>query len=82
MDFAMRYDRWYRPLATFVGMGPKRTMIRLDGDALHVKHGWMFRIDVPLTYIKSAHLITARPLPGGSTRWEMPGWSTVHATAS
>jgi hypothetical protein len=65
VDFAMRYDRWYRPLATFLGMGPKRTMIRLDGDALHVKHGWMFRIDVPLTYIKSAHLITARPLAWG-----------------
>ena len=65
VDFAMRYDRWYRPLATVLGMGPKRTMIRVDDDTLHIKHGWMFRIDVPLKDIKSAHLVSGRPLAWG-----------------
>jgi hypothetical protein len=61
----MRYDRWYRALATVLGIGPKRTMIRVDDDTLHVRHGWMFRIDVPLKDIKSAHLVSARPLAWG-----------------
>ena len=38
----MRYDRWYRPLATVLGMGPKRTMIQVAGNTLHVKQAGLF----------------------------------------
>jgi hypothetical protein len=61
----MRYDRWYRPLATALGIGPKRTTIRLDDDTLHVQHGWTFHIDVPLKDIESARLMPGRPLAWG-----------------
>lgn len=61
MDFAMRYDRWYRPLATAMGLGPKRTTIRVDDETLLIKHGWAFRLDVPLKNITSARRISGRP---------------------
>jgi hypothetical protein len=65
VDFAMRYDRWYRPLATVMGMGPKRTMIRVAGNMLHVKHGWAFQLDVPLDTITFARRISRRPSSWG-----------------
>lgn len=61
----MRYDRWYLPFATAVGMGPKRTIIRLDNEALHVKCGWLFSIDVPVKDIVSTRRIPGRPLAWG-----------------
>jgi hypothetical protein len=65
VDFAMRYDRWYRPLATVFGLGPKWTTIQVVDDTLRVKHGWAFRIDVPLKDIKSARLVRKRPWAWG-----------------
>ncbi len=64
VDFAMRYDRWYRPFATVIGLGPKRTTIRVAETTLEVKHG-PFRIDVPLENIKSAKLWPKRPFTWG-----------------
>ena len=61
----MRYDRWFRPLATVIGLGPKWTTIRADDDTLHVRCGWAFRLDVPLKDIKSARLIAERPIAWG-----------------
>ncbi len=61
----MRYDRWYRGLATILGLGPKRTTIRVDDDTLHVRNGWAFRLDVPRKDIKSARLIAQRPMVWG-----------------
>lgn len=61
----MRYDRWYRPLAIVMGLGPKRTEIRVADGTLHVKHGWAFRVDIPLQDIKSTRLIRQRPLGWG-----------------
>ncbi len=61
----MRYDRWYLPLATAFGIGPNRTIIRLDNETLHVAHGWMFSIDVPVKNITSAQRIPGRPLAWG-----------------
>lgn len=65
VDFVMRYDRWYRPVATFFGLGPRRTAIRVVGDTLHIKHGWAFALDVPLKDIKSVKRIEKRPLAWG-----------------
>lgn len=67
VDFAMRYDRWYRVIATLMWIGPKRTRIRLDDadGVLRVRHGWAFRLDAPYSVIQSAELVTGRPLAWG-----------------
>ncbi|MGL6234318.1 MAG: hypothetical protein ACRC20_03145 [Segniliparus sp.] len=65
MDFSLRYDRWYLPLATALGAGPKRTLIRVAEGTLQVKHGWIFRIDVPLASVESARRTNRRPLAWG-----------------
>jgi hypothetical protein len=65
MDFAMRYDRWYRIWASITGLGRSRTMIRVDNEQLRVKHGWAFHVDIPLANIRSAKPISERPLVWG-----------------
>jgi hypothetical protein len=65
MDFDMRYDRWYRALATAMGLGPGRTTIRIDDTTLHVKYGWAFHLDIPLENIASARRLSLRPFSWG-----------------
>ena len=65
MDFSLRYDRWYRPLATVFGAGPKRTSVRLEAGALHVRYGRLFRIDVPSGSVESARRLDLRPFGWG-----------------
>ncbi len=66
MDFAMRYDRWYRIWASIAGLGQSRTIIRVDDDQLRVTHGWAFHVDIPLAKIRSAKPISERPLAAKS----------------
>ena len=40
-------------------------MVRVDDDQLRVKHGWAFRVDIPLANIRSAKPISERPLAWG-----------------
>lgn len=61
----MRYDRWYRPLATVMGLGPNRTMIRVSDDALQIRHGWAFCLDIPLEKIASVRAMSRRPFTWG-----------------
>lgn len=67
VDFEMRFDRWYRLLATPMLMGPERTLVRLDDTdrLLRVRHGWAFRLEAPYTSIRSAELLAGRPLAWG-----------------
>ncbi|OBI07197.1 hypothetical protein A5715_18165 [Mycolicibacter heraklionensis] len=64
VDFPMRYDRWYRPLATVLGLGPRRANIQVANGVLQVRSGWAFAIDIPLTNIESA-----RPAPERMWGW-------------
>ncbi|MUM16937.1 hypothetical protein FZI91_20525 [Mycobacterium sp. CBMA271] len=77
MDFELRYDRWYLPLATALLMGRKRTIIRVADGALTVKHGWAFSIQIPLTSIRSAIARAEKPLAWGvhpsGTGWLVNG---------
>lgn len=73
MEFALRFDRWYLPLATAFGLGPKRTVIRVADGTLTVKHGWAFAITIPLGSITAANLVTARPLAWG-VHTSVDGW--------
>lgn len=65
MDFAVRYDRWYRIWATGAGLGPSRTHIRVDDDQLRVRHGWAFHANIQLANIRSVKPIPGRPLAWG-----------------
>ncbi|MBA0047831.1 hypothetical protein [Mycobacterium sp. NPDC050853] len=64
-DFALRYDRWYLPLATALWLGPNRTVIRVADGMLTVKNGWAFSIQIPLTSITSAKHVPERPMAWG-----------------
>ncbi|WP_083026134.1 hypothetical protein [Mycolicibacter minnesotensis] len=64
MDFPMRYDRWYRPLATVLGLGPARARIEVSDGLLQVRSGWAFAMDIALNNIESA-----RPAPERMWGW-------------
>ncbi|MGH3954810.1 hypothetical protein [Mycobacteroides salmoniphilum] len=77
LDFTLRYDRWYLPLATVMGLGTRRTTIRVSDQTLTVKHGWAFAIEIPLTSIRSAVARAEKPLAWGvhasTTGWLVNG---------
>jgi hypothetical protein len=54
MPTDLRYERWYLPLVVPIGLGPKRSEVRVDGGALHVKMGWAFDAHIPLASITRA----------------------------
>ena len=54
MPNAIRYEPWFLPLSVPIGLGPKRSEVRIEGDALLVKMGWAFRATVPLSAIVEA----------------------------
>ncbi|MFD6197662.1 hypothetical protein ACFWE3_13255 [Mycobacteriaceae bacterium NPDC060252] len=70
-------DRWYLLLATVMGLGPRRTVIRISDQTLTVKHGWAFAIKIPLTRIRSAVARAEKPLAWGvhasTTGWLVNG---------
>jgi hypothetical protein len=51
VEFQFGCDRWYRWMATPLGLGPKGAAIRTSATHLHVKLGWAFEADIPLTSI-------------------------------
>lgn len=65
MDFALRYDTWYRPVASLMGVGPLWTTIRIVDGRLIVRHGWAFRFQVPVDKIEAVELIRERPVAWG-----------------
>jgi hypothetical protein len=74
---ALRFERWYLPLAVPVGLGPSRSEIRLDVGVLHVKMGWAFEADIPLASITKAEAAKERVLAWGvhyaGGRWLVNG---------
>jgi hypothetical protein len=38
-------------------MGPKWTKIWVADGALHIRHGWVFRMDTPLNGVESARIV-------------------------
>ena len=51
MEFQFGVDRWYHWMAAPLGLGPERALIRISPTQLHVKLGWAFEADIPLTSI-------------------------------
>jgi hypothetical protein len=50
----LRYEPWYVPLSIAVGLGPKRSHVRMEAGTLHVKMGWAFDAHIPLASITRA----------------------------
>jgi len=50
----LRYQRWFLPLATPLGLGPKRSDVSIRDDILHVAMGWGFSADIPLDSVTDA----------------------------
>jgi hypothetical protein len=73
----IRFDRWYLPLAVPVGLGPKKSVLRVEGDRLLVKMGWAFTADIPLSSITRAEPSDERVFTAGvhysSGRWLVNG---------
>ncbi|OBF47536.1 hypothetical protein A5787_10535 [Mycobacterium sp. 852002-50816_SCH5313054-b] len=65
MQTSLRFERWYRPLAVPVGLGPSRSEIRLNAGVLHVKMGWAFEADIPLASITKAEPANERVFAWG-----------------
>jgi hypothetical protein len=61
----LRFDRWFLPLSVPLGLGPKNSELRVEAGNLHVKMGWAFIADIPLTSIKSAEATNARVYAAG-----------------
>jgi len=61
----LRFDRWFLPLSVPIGLGPKNSELRVEAGNLHVKMGWAFSADIPLTSIKSAGPINTRVYSAG-----------------
>jgi hypothetical protein len=61
----LRFDRWFLPLSVPIGLGPKNSELRVEAGNLHVKMGWAFSADIPLTSIKSAEPINTRVYSAG-----------------
>jgi hypothetical protein len=75
----LRYERWFLPFSVPLGMGPKRSEVRIDGDELHVKFGWGFRAHIPLSSITKAEPNNERVYSWGAHgfrgRWLVNGSS-------
>ena len=65
----IRFDSWYKPLATPLGLGPSRTDVRVADGTLHVSMGWGFSADIPL-----ASITEAKPASRPGLGWGVHGW--------
>jgi hypothetical protein len=77
VEFKLRYEQWYIPLSVAVGLGPRSSEVRLDGETLHVKMGWAFEAHIPLASITRAEStdapVLARGVHYGGGRWVVNG---------
>lgn len=79
MTLEMRYDRWFLPLSVPLGLGPKRSQVRIQDGTLCVKFGWGFDAAIPLSSIVNAKPNDERVLSWGAHgfrgRWLVNGSS-------
>ena len=79
MTLELRYDRWFLPLSVPLGLGPKRSQVRIQDGTLRVKFGWGFDAAVPLSSIVDAKPNHERVLSWGAHgfrgRWLVNGSS-------
>lgn len=69
MNLPLGYTPGLRPLFTVLGIGPARSGVRVDPDAVTVRMGWGFRVAVPRTSVR--HVAPDGGPVGG---WGVHGW--------
>ena len=69
MNTDFRYERWFLTFSVPLGFGPKRSGLRVQDGTLHVRFGWGFRTEIPLTSIKDA-----KPNHDRVRSWGAHGW--------
>jgi hypothetical protein len=75
----LRYARWFLPLSVPLGLGPKKSEVRVADGTLHVKMGWGFEAHIPVASITRAEATEERAFTAGvhysSGRWLVNGSS-------
>jgi hypothetical protein len=75
----LRYERWFLPLSVPLGLGPKKSEVRIADGTLHVKMGWGFDAHIPIASITRAEATEERAFTAGvhysSGRWLVNGSS-------
>jgi hypothetical protein len=75
----IRYDRAFLPLSVPLGLGPKSSEVRIEGETLHIKMGWGFKADIPLSSVTKAtpsnDRVFSRGVHGWRGRWLVNGSS-------
>ena len=69
MTTDLRYERWFLPFSVPLGLGPKRSEVRIEDGTLHLRFGWGFRTEIPLTSIKDAKPNNDRVYAWGAHGW-------------
>ncbi len=73
----LRYERWFLPLSVPLGLGPKKSEVRIADGTLHVKMGWGFEAHIPIASITRAEATEERAFTAGvhysSGRWLVNG---------
>jgi hypothetical protein len=69
MNTDLRYERWFLPFSVPLGLGPKRSEVRIEDGTLHLRFGWGFRTEIPLTSIKDAKPNNDRVYAWGAHGW-------------
>jgi hypothetical protein len=73
----LRYEPWYVRLSVPIGLGPKKSEVRVADGALHVKMGWAFNALIPLASITNAEVPKERAFTWGvhysGGRWLVNG---------
>jgi hypothetical protein len=70
----LRYERWFLPFSVPFGLGPKHSEVRIEDGSLHVRFGWGFRPEIPLTSIKYAKPNYDKVYAWGAHGWRADGW--------
>jgi hypothetical protein len=75
----LRYERWFLPISVPLGLGPRHSDVRVENGTFHVRMGWGFKADVPLSAIADAKLnndwVFAWGAHGWRGRWLVNGSS-------
>ncbi|MFN8109031.1 MAG: hypothetical protein U0Y82_04190 [Thermoleophilia bacterium] len=70
LRMGLRYSAGNRRLMAPMGMGPRRSEIRVDPDRLTVRMGWAFSASVPRSAVTGAQSGVRLPFLG----WGVHGW--------
>jgi hypothetical protein len=75
-SFPILYGAW-KPLLVAVGMGPRRSVVEVTDDELHVRMGWAFQARIPRSNITGGRAVTDRVggvgVHGWRGRWLVNG---------